>query len=324
MIWLKRVDSLAHLLPGRLIRSLLARPESRGVCLLRPGGLGDLVVLTRAFLELGIDPREVDWVVESRNAPWLDYLGIPYLLYHQLRGVLSVLLRGVRYEKVLNTEQYHGLASIFACGLVGTTGRIFGFSGNPRADLLDLQVAYDSQRNHELQAFKELLKVSALPSTFAPAALRASILPPNPVKKDGSYGILALGGLQDPTRRLSLNVWRRLLELSLAKHETTFLLGSPTDRYFSEQLFNCSGSSSAGLINLVGAKAFGEVVDIISGARAFYGVDSGLLHVADFFLIPSTVVFTPRKLVQWRPQTPGSVILDDNLESFDLRSSTKA
>ena len=77
MLWLKKFDRMGNIFPKGMLRSARLPAETRDrPCVVRPGGLGDLVILTRALIELGVSPTSVDWLVEKRNAIWLEYLGV--------------------------------------------------------------------------------------------------------------------------------------------------------------------------------------------------------------------------------------------------------
>jgi len=311
MMWLKRLDWLSRLVPGRLLRKVFSRTATRDICILRPGGLGDLVVLSRACLELGIDPRGLDWFLESRNAPWFDYLHIPYQMYHSPRELARLVLGSERYRTVINTEQYHGLASIFCGVLVSNSGEIFGFNKNPRADLYDHRISYDNSTQHELQAFRELLLAGVKLPRRDPLILRNEIVPAI-TQSESDYVICGIGGLQDPKRLLSAEVWRGLIERACAEQKKVILVGSRTDQEFAAMV---TAACSSVVENKVGILPFADVIQSIRGAKRYYGVDSGLLHIADFFAVPSTAIFTAEKINQWRPLTAESLLLRSDLSA---------
>ncbi len=84
------------------------------------------------------------------------------------------------------------------------------------------------------------------------------------------------------------------------------VVGTQQDRSFSEELCAHFGPE---VENLTGELEFPMVVETVKLARRLYSVDSGLVHVADFFGVPSSVVFTSGLAHKWGPTTPGSCVL---------------
>ena len=69
-LWLRSIDGLSRFAPSRSVVTGRFFGTIENVCVLRPGGLGDLVVLTRAALKHGIDLSALCWVVERRKVVW--------------------------------------------------------------------------------------------------------------------------------------------------------------------------------------------------------------------------------------------------------------
>jgi hypothetical protein len=96
---------------GRL-RCVEGRP-----LILRPGGMGDLILMCVAAEELGYDPREFFWVIERRSSVWAQHLGLDYFCYDSELLGSHWRLAG-RFTTVINSEQFFGLSqatALLAC-----------------------------------------------------------------------------------------------------------------------------------------------------------------------------------------------------------------
>ena len=299
LMWLKTVDVVSRV-PPRWLLDLDRRSATEGMCVLRPGGLGDLVLLTRACLEEKLNPLQVRWMVERRNSPWLEFLGIPHECYDTVATFVACARGRRRFAAVVNTEQTFGLATVFARRLVGERGTLIGFGSNRRADLQDVSLPYD-HRESELCTFRRVWQIASHYESRLPSGHFVMPSPDRPQEKP--YSVAALGGLQLAYKRLSLDDWAGLLRVAAAGADTLYLLGAARDREFADKL--CS-SAPVHVINLVGRLGFAQVVAYVSGATRVVGVDSGLIHIADFYGVPSDVVIQDRLVSKWGPRTHGS------------------
>ncbi len=298
--WLRSIDGLAKIIPTSLLRFGNNYSTEYPTAVIRPGGLGDLVVLTRAAIELEVDITKLFWLVEKRNKPWLDYLGISSCCYDSFDGIKTILCGTKQFRTIINTEQYHGLAAVVGARLAGSSGKIIGLSGNPRSDLHNTNISHRPDKQHELETFKEILTSISLPkgTTALPKA--------NSTKTDTPFTVVALGGLQEQKKRLDHKDWLDLIGLARNYTNEVYLVGSPLDATFAKTLEQeCSFSIN----NCIGEFTFSQTVDLIRTASRLISVDSGLVHIADFFSIPTDVLFRKEAVTQWQPLDPQSNIL---------------
>lgn len=311
MLWLRRFDPAAKVVPKGLLRRMRLPADIQPLpCLLRPGGLGDLVILTRAVIELGLSPLRLSWLVERRNAPWLQYLGVDYLCYDEPDTFLFCLAGLQRHGLVINTEQTFGLSALLASRITAAPGgRLTGFSSNRRSDCYEVNIEYECD-TIELECFKRLLTEAGL--TPQPGSSSSGYrLPAVREGQGGSpHAVVAIAGLEHGYKRLSLQQWCELVERAAAECPLVYLVGAPRDREFAVQL---QGSCGVEVRNVVGVAPFPRTVDLVRTAKLVVSVDSGLVHVADFFSIPSEAVFKGGNPRKWRPLTPGSRVLDGQL-----------
>lgn len=301
---LKTLDPLSALTP-RVLRRLVGLPARPHLgCIIRPGGLGDLVILTMAALRSGFDIWRFVWVVEKRNKPWCELLKMPFITYDEPAGMSLAAKSREGFAWVIDSEQTFGLSGVFACRLTPADGKIIGFQTSRSSHLFDVTVEHPLGGRHEIDSFAQLLthadKVVTLPK-------RKDMPPWQPEElacNRGSYTVIVLGGRQDPERALSIDDWVRVARLAREYSHEIYIVGHPTDTKFGvELLVNAPWIT----FNFVGRLDFVRVARMIKGAGRVIGIDSGLIHVASFFDTPTTAVFVdPRKRERWAPLAPGS------------------
>lgn len=323
MIWLKKIDFISQFVGqgfldkiaaagGKLFNGLPGQlgDKSKPV-IIRPGGLGDMVLLTEACRQLRIPLNSFIWVCESRNACWLEWIGgtevRAYLSKWSLRNLSSRV-------KVVNTEQLHGLASVYGRALLEKEGSQVGFERNPRADLFQDNVKYQEDE-HELFSFKNILK-STVPELIGKEVESEAY----PVKKKG-FVVLALAGLNQPEKKLALSEWIQIADTAIQEARERScsevrLVGVKEDSSFSSELVaSIKGRDTIKVSNLVGKLGFKDLVPIIREANHLVSIDSGLVHVADYFQTTSTVYFFRGFPKKWGPRTDGSTVIDRRLSS---------
>ena len=144
-----------------------------------------------------------------------------------------------------------------------------------------------------------------------------SVFPSSKEGQASSHVVVAVAGLQQAYKRLPMSSWCELVRRAWEEDTLVYLLGAPGERDFSIHLQRECGVE---VRNLVGVAQFPRTVDIVRTAKMLFSVDSGLVHVADFFGVPSQVVFKGGNPKKWRPTTEGSVILDKALNPIQLSS----
>lgn len=298
-MFLKRVDPLSAFVP-RGLRNLVGLPPRPGLgCIIRPGGLGDLVILTRACLELGIDIWRVVWIVEKRNNIWCQLLKLPFISYDDIWGINLALKSRNGFDWVVDTEQTHGLSAVFACRLTDAKHPIIGFDTSRAAHLHDVNIAHLEAGAHELESFKYLLKEAAKAVEFPMmSSNKLYYVLEEHVPKE-KHVVLAIGGQQVKEKCLPVADWISLAGRAKAETEEVLVVGAEIDTKFAVELMIQARFLT---FNFVGRIPFEETVRLIRSSRRVYSVDSGLVHVADFFGIPSTVVFACEEhRARWRP-----------------------
>jgi ADP-heptose:LPS heptosyltransferase len=297
--FLKSLDAVLYR-GGCLLASVLpksGRAPSGKTLILRPGGLGDLICADIALQELALDARDFTWLIERRSKPWALFRGLSHLCYdeHPLKTLPEV--RDC-YSLVINTEQFFGLTQ--ACALLSRSkgGRLVSFETNRGSAWSDITVPYDWRNRHETVEFTRLFAAAlGLPE---PAGLR---LPRPRLHPPGGPPLVAIAGLQSPSRRLNLDVWTTLI--SRWHQKRPFLIvAAPEDADFAEQLtgrFDGLASRFTG--------SFDELCGQIARSEEVFTMDGGAVHIASYFGVSTFALFTSGRDRKWRPLGEGSRIL---------------
>ena len=146
--------------------ALLSRPHQSSphnfdkILILRPGGIGDAVLLIPAIhaLRKKYPDTAIDVLAEKRNAAIFRMCPVinQVLLYNQ-GGLLQVLRS--RYDVVIDSEQWHRLTAVVT-RLVRAGVRI-GYGTNERRKLYSHVIDYHHDC-YELQSFFDLLRPLAV------------------------------------------------------------------------------------------------------------------------------------------------------------------
>lgn len=121
-------------------------------------------------------------------------------------------------------------------------------------------------------------------------------------KKGQRIGI-HLGGGQNNVQEFTLKQWPYFAELiQLIINNTSLeivLLGSSAEVSSTEVLLKKVVSEPTRIQNQVGKTNLPSLVQVISACDFFIGVDSGPLHIADYFQIPSLGLYGPTSPASW-------------------------
>ncbi|MDT8318255.1 MAG: glycosyltransferase family 9 protein, partial [bacterium] len=167
---LKKLDAVIGPLAITLVKTLFnpgikdyGPPSS--FLFIRPGGIGDAVLLIPALKELkkAFPKARIDLLCEKRNheifelCPEIDSI----FLYDSLTGLTSAI--GGRYDVVIDSEQWYRLSAVIAY-LTRAPIRI-GFSTNDRRKLFSAALIY-KEDEHEIYNFFRLISPLVPDLTF--------------------------------------------------------------------------------------------------------------------------------------------------------------
>lgn len=292
--WLKRVDPVvapfACAVSACVGRFDAKGALSTGTTIMRPGGMGDLICAHLALEHLGVRIDSVRWLIQSRSEAWARHAGLRYELF-TAKPFPSA------HPLVIDTEQRFGLSMAFALLLKAPGGRVHAFSTNRSRRWADTITAYDPLDTHEVESFTQLF-VDALGVARPPSLLRMTRRYPA-----SSGFVVGIAGRQEPTRALSLDQWSEFVAHFTSGWPFT-LVAAPPDAAFAESL----AARFADRVTIHRGN-FTSVCELIARSEAFLTIDGGLVHVASYYGVPTTAIFTGGREKKWAPLGAGSVLI---------------
>ena len=294
-------------------RTLRDFPGGR-VLVVRPGGIGDAVLLLPALraLRQAMPDSSVDVLCESRNAPVFELSGLADRVLRADATPLATLraLRRGRYAAVLDTEQFHHFSAVLATRTRAPL-RV-GFSVAPaRLGLYTHTVPYDLQGPEDVQFGRILAAALGVPSVELPpraGSIPADRLPPPPNCLPERFVALHPGG-SVPCKRWGAG---RYVELAAALRDRTglpcVLVGASADRTAAEEV-----SRAAGAVDLCGRLDLAATASVLARSGLLVGPDSGIAHLAVAVGSRAVVLFGPSDPLKWGPPPDRGLALREPL-----------
>jgi len=315
---LKKLDALlgpvvCRLLPLHRADGVIDAPAS--ILLIRPGGIGDAVLLVPAILALKkrFPACRVDVLAERRNAgafALCPQLG-EVLHYDRPRELVRVLRR--RYDLVIDTEQWHRLSAVVA-RLIRSRLKI-GFGTNERRRMFDYGIAYRQDR-YEVDSFLDLL----VPLGIAPEPVEAPFLTvPETAQQeaarllaplDGQPFVVLFPGASIAERRWGGTRFRELAKAIVRQGKAVIVVGGPEDRAAGDVIVE----GLAPALNLAGWTSLAGTAAVLSRAQLLVSGDSGVLHMAVGLGVPTVSLFGPGIVEKWAPRGDGHVVIRRHLD----------
>ncbi|QOX79025.1 glycosyltransferase family 9 protein [Trichlorobacter lovleyi] len=311
----------ADALLGRLITNLLPSlstpdlPESvYSVLLIRPGGIGDAVLLAPVIRQLKVKYPNIQITIlaERRNAGVFALVPSVDLLYCYDRP--AEFWRAVRdkYDVVIDTEQWHRLSAVIA-RLIRSPIKI-GFATNERRRMFTHALPY-SHDEYEVSSFKRLLEPLTDVSEQTEATIPFLTIPVT--SKESARKLLAtLGdkpfvtifpGASIPERRWGADRFRAVAAALVQKGYGVVVVGGTVDRTDAQTIADESG------LDLAGRTSLAETAAVISRSALLISADSGLLHVAIGLGVPTVSLFGPGRALKWAPRGKLHTVINKNL-----------
>lgn len=316
---MKQVDATLGRLCARLLpaASPSRQAASRAhVLVIRPGGIGDAVLLAPAVREFKKKyPDAVLTVLaERRNAGVCALIpAVDQVLRYDLPAELFAAFR-LRPDVVIDTEQYHRLSAVVAAAL-GAAVRI-GFAANERARLFHHAIPY-SHDDYEIDSFFHLLaplNVAQPPRVDLPfvsvpveyQALADQLLAP----LAGAPFVVLFPGASIPERRWEMGRWQQVAAGLIRLGYQSVIVGGTEDAAAGETIVR---SVPTGSLNLAGKTSLAGTAAIVQRAALLISGDSGVLHLGVGLDIPTVSLFGPGRAKKWAPRGERHVVLNKHL-----------
>jgi heptosyltransferase II len=326
---LKLIDRMV----GGIATALLPAPargtcaEPRRILVIRPGGMGDAVLLIPALLALKdrFPAAEITLLAERRNAaafslcPAVDRV----LLYERVGDLVSAVRGG--YDVVIDTEQWHRLSAVVA-RTVGARVSV-GFASNSRSRLFSHPVSYRHE-DYEVESFFKLLAPLGVdsaawqPGPFLSLPAAASQRAGELLAPLGGKRFVALfPGASIVERRWGAARFRAVAEQLAERGIPVVVVGGECDAAEARVVVGgeCDAAEAeavlggVGGLNLAGRTTLAETAAVIAQSALLLSGDSGVLHLAVGLGVPTVSLFGPGIEAKWGPKGEGHVVLNKHL-----------
>jgi lipopolysaccharide heptosyltransferase II len=315
---LKTLDKLVGTRLIHLLEKKRPPKSSRSdkILMIRPGGIGDAVLLIPAIQALreSYPNASIDMLCEKRNLGIFslsDHLKTVYC-YDQRFQLIHCLRQD--YDIVIDTEQWHRL-SIVAGYLTNAPVRV-GFATNDRQKLLTHPVPYNHD-DYEVYSFLRLIEaLTANVFTFdfnKPfiRAERETIKPAILSEIDKAKGdMLAIfPGASVVERQWGGANFGKLAKLFSDQGYQMVVIGAKNDSSVAQII----KSFDRDCMDLTGRTTLKEVASILTLCRALITADSGLMHIAYGVGTPTASLFGSGIQKKWAPLGQKHVAINKRL-----------
>ncbi|MCM0083500.1 glycosyltransferase family 9 protein [Geomonas sp. Red32] len=311
---LKKVDAVLGIVGAALLPSARERQhgEIKRILVIRPGGIGDAVLLVPALnaLKSRYPDAEVTVLAERRNAAAFALApAVAKVLLYDEASPLAEAVRG-SYDLVIDTEQWHRLSAIVA-RLAGAPVSV-GFATNNRKRLFAHRIPYSHER-YEVESFFDLLsplgieqpgslEIPFLTVPEAAAAKAADLLPA------GRPYLAIFPGASIPERRWGMERFRRVADHLSLRGLSIVVVGGEEDAEEGAYIVKWCGGT-----NLAGKTTLAETAAVIARSLLLVSGDSGVLHLAVGLGIPTVSLFGPGIEAKWGPRGEFDLVLNKKL-----------
>ncbi len=314
-LWLKSVDARFGPLLSRWMpaprRTDLRQLDVTEILIIRPGGIGDAVLLIPAIRALrGQYPlARIHVLAETRNSGVFCLCGelASVRCYDRLADLAGVLAG--RYDLVIDTEQWHHFSAVLVRLLRGVY--TLGFATNLRQRLFTCSVAYEQAR-YEVDSFLSLLEPLGI---SRPDFGNRWLEIPQRVRETADNFLAGLArpfvvifpGASIAERRWETSRFAELAGQLVAEGMDLVVLGGHVDRDAGAEIVRRGG------LNLAGQTSLQETAAILQSAALLVSGDSGVLHLAVGLDTPTVSLFGPGRQQKWGPRGERHVVLNQNL-----------
>lgn len=302
---LKKVDALV----GAGVVTLLPPPGNslkltsvQTALIIRPGGLGDALLLAPAITALAKHKPglRITVLAERRNAAAFALLSevAELLLYDTFAGFAKVLSR--KFDLVIDTEQWHRLSAALA--RVAGRGEIIGFATNERSRLFTTTLPY-SQNVYEAESFLQLLSPLGIVAEF-------DYERPFLQLPDDAFADLAASGYQFdapyvtlfPGASIAERKWggarfRSLVMKLESEGIKSVIVGGREEQGLAGEIISGTGG-----VSVAGALPLALTAAVIIKSALLVSGDSGILHLGVGLGVPTVSLFGSGIAGKWAPR----------------------
>lgn len=308
------LGSIAIFLCLRPLRTQADSPLS-SLLVIRPGGIGDAVLLAPTFrlIKQSYPDVRITVLAEKRNAGVFPLAtGIDRLLCYDRPAEFLEALRGT-YDAVIDTEQWHRLSAIVA-RFVAAPVKI-GFDTNERRRMFTHTLPY-SHDDYETDSFLRLLQPLGMDAGAGETGLPwLSVSSRSETELDslleplgGEPFIVMFPGASIPERRWGAEQFRAVAELLASLGVKTVVVGGHEDREPGNVIVGGCGG-----INLAGRTSLAVTAAVLKRSCLLLSGDSGVLHIGVGLDVPTVSLFGPGRALKWAPRGEKHLVINKGL-----------
>lgn len=281
-------------------------PPEYDCAIVRPGGMGDLILAGKAFDALNTYSGKAIWLIQKRGEAWAIQNRMNYVIIDDI-SFINTIVNGIQCKYIVNSEQYYGLGAIIALAIARSGSIIAGFCSNRLAWTQDLTAKYQNKSRHEYYSFLDLFSLVCGNSDENDRNLlvRRS-------KKKQLNGILAIGiaGFNCQSRSLSVELWEKYTKIILKEgtYRCVSIICQASDLKFGSALARRLGSNLDITVNIISG-GFAQACSAIKNADRVLTIDGGLVHVSSYYNVPVDAIFTAGDPCKWHPLEETSTII---------------
>lgn len=281
------------------------------ILVIRPGGMGDMVLLVPVLKRLRerFPEAAIEVVCENRNVEVLNLAGLGDMAVSYDAGFfgLAARLLARRYDAAIDTEQFHNLSAV-AAFLSRAPIRI-GFKINPARNVLYTHLTSYDLDGHEGEQFLRLLAplgirdaVYRLEGSLSASGAR---IPPDAEAHAGAalrapQLVVVHPGASTRYKKWDLSRFVTLVQGLLSDPATGVVLaGTAAEGDEAGTVVTYAGPAGGRVASLAGRLTLAETAALLARARLFVGVDSGLAHLAAALGVDTVVLFGPSDSRKW-------------------------
>lgn len=290
--------------------------EVERILFIRPGGIGDAVLLVPAIkaIKQKYPEAQIDILAEKRN------YGV-FALCPEIRNVYlydrpKELWKAVHnvYDVVIDTEQWHRLSAVVS--RLTRAPVSIGFDTNERRKLFTHRIPY-SHDDYEAESFLHLIEPVAGKSVFETDKPFLSVPPELTNKARASLGLLSglrtvaiFPGGSIPERQWGAERFHRVAMELAGKGYGVIVVGGKEDVRDGEAI----SQGIPGAINLCGRLSLPETAAVLKEAELLITGDSGIMHIGYGLGVRTLALFGPGMEKKWAPMGLDCAIINKHLD----------
>jgi lipopolysaccharide heptosyltransferase II len=289
-------------------------PKINSVLIIRPGGIGDAVLLIPAVnaLKKKFPDIQIAVLAEKRNASAFKLCpSVDEVLHYDKPKELLKALRG-NYDVAIDTEQWHRLSAVVA--RLTRAPVSIGYATNERKKLFTHPVSY-SQDDYEADSFLNLLAPLGIEGTDG-IMTPFLIVPETSRIKAGTLleslecrpFVTIFPGASIPERRWGTDKFAAVAQRLSAKGIAIVVVGGKVEETVGDRIVD----GRCGL-NLAGRASLMETAAIIERSSVLLSGDSGVLHMGVGLGRPTVSLFGPGIAKKWAPRGHRHIVFNIKL-----------